>query len=335
MIPPLSPTDLALAATRIPAPKLRRPPLTPGRIVYLLVHYPRQVFGDGFDWHWHLWRGRRDLAAAIATLPAPPAPSGAPVALHYLTGKRYVPLTTVALLSAQHHFGRPVQPMLYDDGSLDADAVATFRYFFPLTRVFLKAELAAALDRTLPAERFPFLRKIRLGYIHLRKLTDVAVSSPSWNVVSDSDVFFFRRPDALLAAVDARRACHMVDCMTSYGTPTPFLEELAGTPIHPRVNVGLCHFDAAAIDWDYVEHCAAAILARHGFSYYLEQALTAILLARARAEPLDAESYLVYPKPEQARAPSQVALHYVDRSYFSLYRYGWRLVLNSLRESAL
>lgn len=324
---PLSPAELALAAGRIPAPKRKRPPLTPGRLVYLLVHYPRQVIGDGFEWHWHLWRGRRDLAAAIAALPAPVAPPGTPVPLHYLTGKRYVPLTSVALLSAQAHFGRPVQPVLYDDGSLDADDIATFRRLFPLTRVFIKEELAAALDRVLPESRFPFLRKIRLGYIHLRKLTDVGVSSPSWNIVSDSDVFFFRHPAALLAAADARRACHMVDCMTSYGTPTAFLDELAGTPLHPRVNVGLCHFDAAAIDWDYVEHCAAAILARHGFSYYLEQALTAILLARARAEPLDADQYLVYPTPEQARAPAQIALHYVDRSYLSLYRYGWRQVL--------
>jgi hypothetical protein len=326
----LTSAELALALSRIPPPKRKRPPLTPGRIVYLLVHYPRQVFRDGFDWHWHLWHGRRDLAAALATLTPPPAPLGEPIALHYLTGKRYFPLTTIALLSAQNHLGRPIRPMLYDDGSLDDETVAAFRRFFPLTRVFLKEELAAALDRTLPEARFPFLRRIRLGYIHLRKLTDVGVTSPSWNVVSDSDVFIFRRPDALLAAADSRHACHMVDCMTSYGTPTPFLDELAGTPLHPRVNVGLCHFDAAAIDWDYVEHCAAAILGRHGFSYYLEQALTAILLARAGAEPLDPENYLVYPKPEQARAPSQIALHYVDRSYLSLYRHGWRRVLADL-----
>ncbi len=327
MVTPLTSIELARAEAAIPRPKGKRPPLTPGRIVYLTVHYPRDFFKNGPAWHWQLAKGRRELAAAINQLTPPRAPAGEPIALHYLTGKRYVPLTTVALLSAQAHFGRPVQPMLYDDGSLDTEAVATVRRFFPLTRVFFKDELDAALDRVLPESRFPFLRKIRLGYIHLRKLTDIGVASPSWNVVSDSDVFFFQRPDALLDAIASRRACHMQDCATSYGTPPEFLGELAGTPLHPRINVGLCHLDSSSIDWDFVEHCTQAILAHHGFSYYFEQALTAVLLARAGAQPLDVADYLVYPRPQQARTPTQIALHYVDRSTLSLYQHGWRQVL--------
>src|SRR5437762_611356 len=95
----LSDADLALAATRIPPPKRKRPPLTPGRIVYLLYHYPKAVWRDGFEWHYHLWKGKREMAAAIASLAPPPPPPGAPIRLHYLSGKRYVPLTLVSAIS--------------------------------------------------------------------------------------------------------------------------------------------------------------------------------------------------------------------------------------------
>lgn len=68
---PLSESDVATAFTRIPAPKRKRPPLTPGRVVYLLYHYPRHVLRDGFEWHYHLWKGHREMAAALASFPPP------------------------------------------------------------------------------------------------------------------------------------------------------------------------------------------------------------------------------------------------------------------------
>jgi len=323
---PLTPAEVAEAALRIPPPKRKRPPLTPGRLVYLVYHHPRQVWRDGIEWHYHLWKGRRDLAAAFAQLRPPPAPAGEPVRMHYLTGKRYVPLTSLALISAQRAMGRPVQPVLFDDGSLDETDIATIRQLFPLAEIVLRPQIDANLDRVLPPDRFPFLRRIRLGYIHLRKLTDIQTAGPAWRLVLDSDIFFFHPPTEMLRLMAKPAAFFMRDCMPSYGAPLPTLEALAGVPVYPQVNVGICHLDAGAIDWEFVEHCARVLLFRHGFSYYLEQALTAILMGRAGAGPLG-EEYLVYPTPAQARAAAHIALHYVDRSHLTMMRYGWRQVL--------
>jgi hypothetical protein len=295
----------------------------------LVYHYPRHIWREGWEWHYHFWKGRRDMIRALATLPVPTTPAGASLELHYLTGRRYVPLTTVSLLSAQATFGRPVIPVLYDDGTLDNAATAPLTRLFPAARVVRSAMIGEALDRVLPVERFPCLRQLRLSYIHLRKLTDIHASpGPDWRLVLDSDVFFFRRPAQLLDLVQRPAWCHMVDCQQSYDAPQPLLETLAGVALHPRVNVGLCHLQATALDWPFIESCAATILARHGFTYYLEQALAAILMAQARATPLSAEDYLVYPSRKQGREPEQVALHYVDRSFLLLYRYGWRQVLS-------
>jgi hypothetical protein len=199
---------------------------------------------------------------------------------------------------------------------------------FPAARLVSHAAISDALESTLPAEHFPCLRRLRLSYVHLRKLTDIQCSKgTAWRLVLDSDVFFFRPPVEMLDLVARPAWFHMVDCQQSYGAPQPLLEALADAPVHPRVNVGLCHLQSTRLDWPFIETCAATILARHGFTYYLEQALAAILMAQARATPLSAEDYLVYPGREQGRAPKQVALHYVDRSFLLLYRYGWRQVL--------
>ncbi len=327
----LSPAELRQAEAAIPAPKKKRPPLTAGRALYLAYYYPRQVAREGLAWHWHLWKGRREMARSLACLPAPSPPAGDPVPIHYLTGHRYVHLTCVSLLSAQNRMGRPVQPVLHDDGTMGAKERDAFLRLFPSARIHLRAEMEHHLESVLPADRYPFLRRIRLGYFHLRKLTDIqCLPGDDWRLVLDADVFFFRHPAQLLELRDARQWFHMVDCQPSYGAPVEFLSELAGAPVHPKANVGICHLHQPSIDWDYVEHCARLLLARHGFSYYCEQALTAVLMGRHRARPLDEQDYLVYPSREQAAQPRQVALHYVDRSMLSMMRHGWRQVLAAL-----
>jgi len=327
----LSETQVAIALSEVPPPKQIHPPLTAGRLVYLLYHYPKGVLEDGFAWHYQRWQGRRAMGPAMANLRPAHRPPGSPVAIHYLTGKNYVPLTTLALASAENHFGRPVDPVLYDDGTLDDRARSQFLRPFPQARCVGAATIEACLAQTLPEDRFPVLRRLRLSYLHVRKLTDIGVCEPDYKLVSDSDVFFFRPPAQLLAAVDGWRWFHMQDCQQSYGYSEAVLTELAGTPLHPRVNVGLCGIDGKGIDWEFVEWMAARLLGEHGFSYYLEQAITAVLMTRHAAEPLKTPDYLVYPTAPQAESQGHVALHYVDRSNLFIYCFGWRQVLD-LRE---
>jgi hypothetical protein len=158
----------------------------------------------------------------------------------------------------------------------------------------------------------------------MRKFIDANVVDNGWKMVMDADVFFFRRPDQLLACIDERRWAHMTDCQTSYGCPVSTLEAIAEKPVHPRLNAGLVHMHSSSIDWDFVEFSAKAILSRHGYSYYLEQALLALLMAANKGEALNAQDYLVYPTGAQVRDPQQVAHHYVDRSSMLLFSHGWK-----------
>jgi hypothetical protein len=158
----------------------------------------------------------------------------------------------------------------------------------------------------------------------MRKFIDAHVVDQDWKTVMDADVFFFRRPDQLLACIDEGRWAHMTDCQTSYGCPVSTLKDIAGKDVHPRLNAGLVHMCSAAVDWDVVEYSAKVILSRHGWSYYLEQALLSVLMAVNSGEALDAQDYLVYPTADQVADPQQVAHHYVDRASMLLFSHGWK-----------
>ena len=319
----------ALAAIPPPSRQYRVPPLTPGRVVYLLYHAPRGALKKGVWKTIRGWMGRRRLEHALPhfVLPEPPAAKGAPeLLIHLLIGARYLPEACLVTHSLSWAAQRPVVPHFYDDGTLTAADCDLLRSKLPRARFARIDEISIRLAATLPEDQFPCLRRLRLSYPHIRKLTDIHLFSGEWKLVSDADILFFQYPGQLLGHIAAREATHMVDIQPAYGAPRATLERLAGVTVHERVNVGLCHLRTPSIDWDFVEHCATTLLAEHGFSYYLEQALAAILLARAHATPLGAD-YLVYPDAATARRAQCAAIHYVDDSRSFYYDFAWRQVL--------
>ena len=161
-----------------------------------------------------------------------------------------------------------------------------------------------ALDRHLPEARFPELRARRLNYPHLRKLTDIHCWRRGWTLVLDFDMLFFREPRFLLDWLAApATACHMLDAMPAYGYSTHLMEELAGHPIPPLVNVGFCGLRSDAIDWDELERWCKELVAREGMSYFLEQAITAMLVAGKPRAEASAVDYRVLPDLLEGRAP--------------------------------
>ena len=325
--------EKALGAIPPPTPQYRKPRLTPGRLVYLFYHAPVGAFKKGVGKTVRGWRGKRRLARAVSAfeLREPPTAANAePLTLHLLIGARFLAEACLVSHSLAWAAGRPVEPRFYDDGTLTADDTALLRAKLPRAHFVMIDEIEARVAERLPESRYPCLRRLRPAYPHLRKLTDLHQFPGEWKLVSDADVLFFNRPKELLAHLAAPRATHMVDIQPAYGVPKDILDRLAGRPVHPQANVGLTHLRSSGVDWDFVEHCAATILATHGFSYYLEQALMAVLLARAEAVPLGPD-YVVYPDVATARAARSAALHYVDDSRSYYYDFAWRQVLERSR----
>ncbi len=272
---------------------------------------------------------RREMEAAAENLPPwPEIPDANPPTLHLMTGRKFWYQTAFCLHSFARAAGTGLRVELYDDGTIDAACAARLRRMGPGIRLHLLPELREGLDRHFPAARFPVLRERWLNYPNLRKLIDVHAGGTGWKLVIDSDLLFFRRPGFLLDWLKAPdRILHAVDCQENYGYRRPLLEKLAGMPLPPLVNVGLCGLRSESLDWEEIESWCAALLAKERTNYYLEQALVAMLAARGQPCAIaPAADYVTLPARSEVLAPRAVMHHYVADSKRWYFREGWRRV---------
>jgi hypothetical protein len=265
-------------------------------------------------------RQRREMvAAALKLCPLPTPAADTPLVFHLLTGRRFWYQTAFCLHSLARASGEPIRAEIYDDGTIDGEVAGWLQQLGPAVTIHPQGGILARLDRHLPAARFPVLRERWLHYPNIRKLTDVHAGGRGWKLVIDSDLLFFRRPEFLLGWLRTPdRPLHAVDCEESYGYSRPLLERLAGAPLPPLANVGLCGLQSEAIDWDELEAWCAELIARERTSYYLEQA------ARQPCAVAPAPDYLTLPGRHEVSHPTAVMHHYVAASKRWYFRQGWR-----------
>ena len=301
-----------------------------GRLAYLCVHAPlgwaSQLWLDGGPRQRRLTeKGRQAMEAAARTLPTPPEGTGAPVTLHLLTGRRFWYQTAFCLWTFAAASGRPLRPVLLDDGTLDDVCISALRRLFPSVVVHSAAAIDERLDRVLPEARFPVLRARRREFPLLRKLLDPHAGLSGWRLLIDSDLLFFHRPDILLDWHDhPRQPLRAEDIANAYGYPLALLNELAGQPVPERVNTGLLGLRSETIDWERLESWCHSLQQRGGPQYYQEQALVALLLAGRDCTIPPLADYVVLPKPPEALACHAVMHHYVAHSKRWYFQHNWR-----------
>lgn len=312
-----------------------------GRLAYKVLHEPlgkvRQSLREGGPLEqWCDERGRRAMVEAAAHLPTlVDHGNPLPFAANFLSGEKYWYQTLFCALSLQLQIDRRIDIVVFDDGSFTEATMRKMRQVMPWMRFRSAAQALADLDRFLPECRFPALRKRRLEYPHLRKLTDIHCAANDWTLVFDSDMLFFRRPDTLLDWMrDPARPFFLSDTETAYGYSADLLEELAGGPVPDRVNVGLYALNGSAIDWADVERWCGETIAREGSHYLQEQALVALLLAGHDAIRLPEADYVVMPTAAEGEAPRAVLHHYVAESKRSYFRHTWPMVFREAHAGA-
>ena len=310
------------------------PKLTPGRILYLLYHYPRgelsRSIREGGPWEqWLDHHGREEMRQAARHLPAlSDLPPGRPLEVHQLTGRAFLFQSLFSLWSLAHSAQRQVAPIFYDDGTLTTADAQQLREVFPTGRIVSHAETSSRLEKWLPIRRYPFLRDRFHHYVLIRKLINIHLASTGWKLVLDADTLFFRRPTFLLEWLNApHRPLYMLDVADAYGYPREWLEKLAGRPLPACVNVGLCGLRSDSLDWDQLESWCAQLIQARGTHYLLEQALTALLLAGQSCSIAPAPEYVVLPDRAEGSAPRAVMHHYVAESKRWYFRSAWKHAL--------
>ena len=282
--------------------------------------------------YFRLPKWQNEMAAAAQKLPGPFIPKKAsPVELWFLTGHRFWYQTAFCAWTFSHQAQRPVILNLVDDGTLSLEVGNSLRRIFPSGLTLRKEDVASQLDNRLPPEEFPMLRQRWTDYINIRKLTDIHLGGTGRKLVLDSDMLFFDRPDEILEWYDGKEdtSLLMTDCEESYGYSRSLMTELAGAEIPPRLNVGVCGLHSEELDWRELEHWSRTLFEQEGTSYYLEQALVAMIAARRSPVVLDPDRYITYPSQEQTHRGHGVMQHYVADSKPWYFGHAWRLASES------
>jgi len=332
----MSPTPPNLRRRKSLRSQIRR--LGGGKLLYRIWHAPRgrlaRLLRTGVLKSWKIQQGKVEMHRFVESLPSPSTPpDDAPLfEVHLLTGRNFIHQTLLCLLSLQQVSSCRLNAHLYDDGTLDSRSCDLAKQIVGTVTIHTLAQIEARLDSVLPRDRFPTLREQRASYAQMRKLTDVHAGRSDWNLVLDSDMLFFRKPNELLRWSESpSRPLFMKDCEESYGFPRSTLEALCRAPLPSMLNVGVTGLDSGAIDWQQLEFWARSLLRTHGSSYYLEQALCAMISSEIGVKILPGSTYIVQPSSEQAATGAGCLQHYVAESREAYYLHAWQVWRSRLR----
>ncbi len=262
--------------------------------------------------------------ASFALPPVTSAANGLPV--YFLTGKSYLYQTLFCIRSLVLACKTNFRFILIDDGSFDDALIASIKKQLPGADIISHEIIVQNIENVIPAEKFPYLHKKRAVYPHIKKLTDIhTLSGGGWKLVLDSDMLFWHEPREILEWLRTPcRPLHMIDCGEAYGYSKKLMEQLAGKTIKPLINVGAIGLNSDTINWHHLEHWVGELEKREGTSYYLEQALSAMLIGDTTTTVLLPEKYIVNPHKAVTAAQSGLLHHYVDLSKEHYYKLAWK-----------
>lgn len=253
------------------------------------------------------------MAKAAHTLP--PIQSYADgLPIYFLTGKKYIHQTLFCIQSLKKVCSEHLRFIVVDDGSFDDELLKRLTTQLPDARLTTHAEIEDNLKKALPETKYPVLHAKRRIYPHLKKLTDIhTIAGDDWKLVLDSDMLFWNQPTQLLNWLrKPDRPIHMIDCIESYGYSRNIMQRLAGQSIPDKINVGAIGLKSSEINWMQLNDWIAALEEKEGATYYLEQALTAMIIGDSITHKLNSAEYIV--NPSSLNPNHDILHHYVDVS---------------------
>jgi hypothetical protein len=290
-----------------------------------LIRYKR--FGGYFGYR-RMLKGKALMEQAAMGLP-PVSSAVDGLTVYFLTGKKYLYQTLFCIRSLAVSSENNYQFVLVDDGSIDERLTAQIKRQLPGARIVTRRMIGQNLAKRLPEAEYPVLYHKRKVYPHIKKLTDIhTIPGNEWKLVLDSDMLFCNQPTALISwLANPDKAIYMHDCLESYGYTRALMEELCGSPVPNLLNVGVIGLNSSQVNWKNIENWTKTLEEKEGSSYYLEQALTAMLLAGRETHILPPGEYIVNPEAEAIRKQTGTLHHYVDLSKEGYFKQAWRKYL--------
>ncbi|MBB4107796.1 glycosyl transferase [Pedobacter zeae] len=247
--------------------------------------------------------------------------------VYFLTGKRFWHQTVFCAYSLQKKTDHPIKFIFFDDGSLSKKLILSYQKQVPNSVFVMNDEIEERLKANLFAEKYPFLHHKREIYPHIKKLIDVHFAATGWKLVLDSDMLFWRQPEEMLAWLKKPKTpFYILDIESAYGFPLKEMEKLTGSTIPKQINVGIIGLKSDEIDFHNLEKWGKALENQYGGNYYLEQALSAMLIGDQTSVVGDKDEYIVYPSETQVKHEEGILHHYVAVSKKWYFNHAWQKI---------
>ena len=244
------------------------------------------------------------------------------LSIYFLTGKKYLYQTLFCIQSLVKHSDEKFSFILVDDGSFNKGLISRIHRQLPGSTIITQEMIAQNLEKYLPERLYPYLHHKRKEYPHIKKLTDIhTIPDNPFKLVLDSDMLFWDEPKEIINWLkNPDRPLHMVDCDKSYGYSAELMEALCGARVRPLINVGAIGLNISQINWNHIEHWTKTLEEKEGKTYFLEQALSAMIIGNDNSVILNPGDYIVNPN-EEAKG---VLHHYVDLSKEFYFKRAWQ-----------
>jgi len=301
-------------------------------IIDFFYRYPRSVikrykrFGGYSNYYSIMRQSRRMAKASLSLPPIYSCTDGLPI--YFLTGKKYLYQTLFCIQSLVKTGVNNLNIILVDDGTFDFDIINRINRQLPGCTVITREIIDNNLDKIIPLKLYPVLHYKRKIYPHIKKLTDIhTIPGNPWKIVLDSDMLFWNKPQAIIDWLEKpEEPIYMLDCQNSYGYTKGLMEALSDATIPDLINVGVVGVNSKIINWDKLESWITVLEEKEGTSYYLEQALTAMLIGEVKSTILPADEYIVNPSTKAIEGQEGKLHHYVDLSKEGYFKQAWKKI---------
>lgn len=278
-------------------------------MLYRTFYWPRNIVRQGVGYRSRAFLAGRFIHREIDqnVLKADGRPrlsTDAPSVVNYLVGAKYVRLLLCSVFSLRASLGDTVGVAAYDDGSLtDSDRLLIGTANLGIRIVPLDEWMEPWRNQPHSSIRqvsgfYPHIMKLML----LRGLTDYAI-------VSDADVMYTGACEALKHHIARRTPFYLNDKQEYYGIGRDhrLVREMQ---VVDRLNAGYYGLTPSLVDFDKLEYVCKAYLEDPGFTYLLEQFLTAVLLTEANGSPLGPTYAMAAYENQWAGSPNM--LHFAN-----------------------
>lgn len=303
------------------------------KIINKIYRYPKAKwetiirYGGAISYYRMVQNKKNMIAASLHLPPMQCDVNGLP--LYFLTGTKYLYQTLFCIKSLYSVSSEKYCIYLIDDGSFDSILINRINKQLPGAITVKRESLDQLIEQLLPINNFPILHRKRKEYIHIRKLIDIHLlqDGRDYKIVLDSDMLFFKNPKDLIEWLKTPDGpIYMIDCYESYGYSISKMAEIISKPIPNLVNVGIIGLKSSDINWQELEQWIKILEEENGKSYFLEQALSAMLIGDKNSKILEREKYVVNPTHIEITEEIGTLHHYVDLSKKGYFNIAWKKI---------